>query len=85
MTAMEHLIQWTVPHNFLFCSHAMKYTVMLLIGLLMIIPGINAFPDVGTSGTAADDSVIILEIKTPQENGIFLNDVVPPMSGLPAK
>jgi hypothetical protein len=56
----------------------MKYTVMLLIGLMMIIPGINAFPDVGTSGTTAGDSVIILDIKTPQENGIFLNDVLPP-------
>ncbi len=56
----------------------MKFVVPVLIGIFMIIPGLNALPDAGTSVTPADDSILVVDIKSPQENQIFLNDVVPP-------
>lgn len=56
----------------------MKYIIPALIGILLIIPGINALPDAGTSVTNASEHTIILDIKTPLENEIISNDVVPP-------
>jgi hypothetical protein len=40
---------------------------------MMIIPVINAEPDTMTSTIPAGDSAIILDIKAPQENKVFLN------------
>jgi len=78
MTMMERLIRLTVPPNLSFFSSTMKLLVPVLIGICMIIPGISALPDVGISVTPADDSILVVNIKSPQENQIFLNDVVPP-------
>ncbi len=64
------------PESFIF-SRAMKFVVPVLIAIFMIIPGLNALPDAGTSVTPVDNSTIILDIKIPQENQIFSNDVVP--------
>jgi len=67
----------TIRNNFLFFSRAWKYTVPVLIGLLMIIPAINAQPGVVTSTNLAGDSTLSIDIITPQENEFFLSDVVP--------
>ena len=67
----------TIRNIFLLFSRAWKYTVPVLIGLLMIIPGINAQPGVGTSTDPADESTLLIDIITPQENEFILSDVVP--------
>ncbi|AGB02608.1 hypothetical protein Metfor_1578 [Methanoregula formicica SMSP] len=74
----EHLIHLTVPHNFLFIFRIMKFALPVLIGILMIIPAIHAEPDMNTSTIPSGDSVIILDIKAPQEKKVFLNLPEPP-------
>jgi hypothetical protein len=74
---MERLIHLTAPHNFLFFSRAVKYTLPVLIAVMMIIPVINAQSGVVTPAVPAGDSTLIIDITTPQENEFFLSDVVP--------
>jgi len=75
---MEHVIPMTIRNNFLFFSCAWKYTVPVLIGLLMIIPAINALPDAGNTSIAAGNFSSVLDIQAPQENKVFLNLAEPP-------
>lgn len=74
---MERLIHLTAPHDFNFFSRAIKYTLPVLIVLMMITPGINAQSGVVTPSVPAGDSTLIIDIITPQENEFFLSDVVP--------
>ena len=79
MTMMERLIHLTAPLNFLFFSRNMKCIVAVLIGLLMIIPGITAELDSNTSKIIAGDSAISLDIKEPpQVYKVFENLPEPP-------
>lgn len=56
----------------------MKFTLLVLIALMMIIPGINAQSGIVTSADpAGGDLTLIIDIITPQENEFFLSDVVP--------
>ncbi|MFA6332163.1 MAG: carboxypeptidase-like regulatory domain-containing protein [Methanoregula sp.] len=56
----------------------MNYAILVLVGISLIIPGVYAEPDVGTSIAPAGDPAISLDIKAPQENKIFLNLGQPP-------
>jgi hypothetical protein len=77
MIMMERWIHLTIPHNFLFFSATMKYTAAL-IGLCMIISGISAEQDAGTTDITTGNPAIILDIKNPRESETILTDVVPP-------
>jgi hypothetical protein len=55
----------------------MKFALPVLIGLLMIIPGTCAQSEGVTSTVPANDSTLIINIITPQENEFILSDVVP--------
>jgi copper chaperone CopZ len=44
----------------------------------MIIPGMNAVPDTIVSVTPASNSPPVLDIYSPQENEVIMNDIVPP-------
>jgi hypothetical protein len=57
----------------------MKFAILVLVGLLMIISGINAELDTNTSIITANDSAISLDIKEPpQAYKVFVNLPEPP-------
>jgi len=74
---MERLIHLTVPHNFIFFSRDFRCPLLVLITLMLIITGTSAQSEGVTSTTPANDSTLIINIITPQENEFILLDVVP--------